>query len=228
MKYEKRQEARFLREQGYSYTEIKLKLNVSKSSISYWVRDIRLTEFQKNNILNRTKDKCSRNIEKLAIDRADRYLKIRESYQNEGRKLVKNCNKKFIAGIMLYWAEGWKNRSCLNLANSDPELVKLFLNFVRENFKPKEEKIKLKIRWFSDNGLSFDEIKKFWLDKLCLTESSLNKCEMDIHGKTNKSKQIGKLPYGIAILVISDTSIIQKIYGAIQEFVGFNNYKWVS
>ena len=39
-----------LRRQGYSYSDISKKLKVSKTSISNWVRNVRLTENEKNNL----------------------------------------------------------------------------------------------------------------------------------------------------------------------------------
>ena len=47
MRVVEKQKARELRSQGYSINEIKTKLNLSKSSVSLWVRDIELTDGQK-------------------------------------------------------------------------------------------------------------------------------------------------------------------------------------
>lgn len=54
MKKALKEKAIELREQGLSYNEILLQVDVAKSSLSYWLRNIKLTEEQKN----RLKEKC--------------------------------------------------------------------------------------------------------------------------------------------------------------------------
>ena len=48
MKLKEKEESRRLRSEGLSITRIAKQLNVGKASVSYWVRDIVLTEEQKN------------------------------------------------------------------------------------------------------------------------------------------------------------------------------------
>ena len=133
----------------------------------------------------------------------------------------------FLLHLLLgYSALSSYSENSVVLTNSDPDLLYFFINFLREYFKPKEEKFRITIRWFSDNDKSLDELKTFWINKLKIAENIITD-EKDVQGKTNTNKKIGKLPYGIVRIEINDSSIIQKIYGAIQEFAGFNNPKWV-
>lgn len=37
-----------------------------------------------------------------------------------------------VAGCMLYWGEGNKGKNDLAITNSDPDLLRLFLRFLRE------------------------------------------------------------------------------------------------
>jgi hypothetical protein len=36
-----------------------------------------------------------------------------------------------------------------------------------------------------------------------------------------------KLPYGTCRVVVHDTALVQSIYGAIQEYVGFERPEWL-
>jgi hypothetical protein len=45
--------------------------------------------------------------------------------QQSGRGLVCLDDSLFIAGCMLYWAEGDKSRNSVRMANSDPEVLRL-------------------------------------------------------------------------------------------------------
>jgi hypothetical protein len=67
---------------------------------------------------------------------------------------------------MLFWAEGSKKRNSVCLTNSDPELVKLFLQFLRKWFAVSNEKITISIQWYSANGLSYHQVENFWLKKI--------------------------------------------------------------
>jgi hypothetical protein len=48
------------------------------------------------------------------------------------------------------------------------------------------------------------------------------------HYPTSSSgKQFNRLPYGVCALRLNDTRIIQHIYGAIQEYAGFDEPRWL-
>jgi hypothetical protein len=55
----------------------------------------------------------------------------------------------------------------------------------------------------------------------------MRKCYIDYRPIKSMGCKKDKLPYGVGRLAIGDVSVIQKIYGAIQEFIGFDSEKWV-
>ena len=65
-----------------------------------------------------------------------------------------------IAGIMLYWGEGAKSGGTVKFANSDPEMIKVFLKFLRNICGIFEERLKVLIHMYPDQ----DEktLIKFW------------------------------------------------------------------
>ena len=137
----KRLEAVRLRKMGHSLNEVADKLDVSKSSASYWLRDIALSP--------RAKDRLSKKIKRGQIiaaenKRENTQNKINE-YFNEAAKVLKNkeisnIDKKIICSLV-YWCEGAKDlRSGVQFANSDPYLAKLFVQLLRENYKIDDKK----------------------------------------------------------------------------------------
>ncbi|MDX6388017.1 MAG: hypothetical protein QOD85_1819, partial [Gaiellaceae bacterium] len=42
-----------------------------------------------------------------------------------------------------------------------------------------------------------------------------------------KKKRKNKLPYGTCRVVVSKTTVVQSIFGAIQEYVGFDRESWL-
>ena len=222
MKSEKRIEARKLRSQGWATGKIAEKLEVSKSTISLWVRDILLTAEQikvleKQNPI-RNKQLCG------AKSISDSAKKTRLDNQNEGKLKAKENNLLHHAGCMLYWAEGTKNKNQIRFTNSDVNMVKLFLRFLREELNVSDEKIIMRLNCYTTNGLSKDDIEKFWMNELSLNKSNFRKGQENLKPRsvTNAIRH-NKLIYGIICIEVYSTKLVQHIYGAIQEYAGFNN-----
>lgn len=69
----------------------------------------------------------------------------------------------FIAGIMLYEAEGSKGKVC-RFSNSDYRLIFLFIKFIKKYFKQAEIKLVLYIHNTREKDL--ERIQSFWHKKL--------------------------------------------------------------
>src|SRR4051812_37261358 len=127
VKTREREQARQLRrEQGASIKEIARRVGVSVSSVSTWVRDIELTAEQHAalQLRNVAYDRQMSGTWKQAAARRAQRL----AYQTEGREASRLGEALFVAGCMLYWAEGAKHRNTLRFTNSDPEMVRLFVS----------------------------------------------------------------------------------------------------
>ena len=73
--------ARELRKGGKSYSEIMQELNVPKSSLSYWLKDIELTEKQNADLTDRLSDRMSKGRLKTTISLRNKRL-LREKTVN--------------------------------------------------------------------------------------------------------------------------------------------------
>jgi hypothetical protein len=71
------------------------------------------------------------------------------------------------------------------------------------------------------------EIERFWLDVVGLPRTSLSKSTVNVYSKYSKKKRRNKLPYGTCRLAVHDTKLVQHIYGAIQEYGGFEREEWL-
>jgi hypothetical protein len=111
--------------------EIARAVACSLSSVSYWTRDIQLTDEQCSRLESRNP---AINGQIVAKANASRARSKRQLYQLEGRLLARRGHTEHIAGCMLYWAEGSKSRNAVKFVNSDPEMVRLFVDFLRRHF----------------------------------------------------------------------------------------------
>jgi hypothetical protein len=226
MKTRERELARQLRrEEGASIKDIAHCVGVSKSSVSLWVRDIELTPKQHAALAARNvayNSQMSGTWKQAAKRRAERV-----EYQEHGRAIARFGDPFFAAGCMLYWAEGARDRNSLKFTNSDPDMVRFFVRFVRERFDVGSEAISLSCNLFADHVERQREIEQFWLDVACLPTSCLRKSSVNVYSKYSQKKRRNKLPYGTCRINVSRTWIVQTIYGAIQEIGGFTRDAWL-
>jgi predicted transcriptional regulator len=142
MKSKEREEARRLRHEGYSVKEICQTLGVAKSSVSVWVRDIELTSEQRNRLIEKGSPRMRGRFDGAEAN-ARKHLELRREYQEAGRLKAREQDPLHIAGCMLYWAEGRKARNRLELVNSDADLLKFYMKFLRESLDAPNDKMKI-------------------------------------------------------------------------------------
>lgn len=122
-----------------------------KFNVSPWV----VIRFMKrNNLLLRTRVESNAN----AFNRRPLTFSIKKNLSLKERELK-------IAGVLLYWAEGgkpsWHTRNwTVDLANSDPKMIMLFLRFLREICRVDEKKLSVQLYCHADQNV--EVLKKYW------------------------------------------------------------------
>ena len=197
-----------------------------RASVSLWVRDVPLTPEQleslrqRNPAYNRQLRGANRN--------AERGRARRRAYQEEGRAMARRGDVLHASGVMLYWAEGDKgSRNAARISNSDPEILKLFLRFLRECLEVPDEQMRVTCHLFADHLERQYEIEQFWLDNVDLPRACLCKSFVNVYSKYSQKKRRNKLPYGTTRVTVHSTQVVQSIYGSIQEYGGFVRPEWL-
>jgi hypothetical protein len=225
MKTKERAEARRLRRQGLSVKEIERRLAVSRSSVSLWVRDIELTSEQHAALLGRNPAFNAQL--KGSNANKERARLRRRTYQLSGRRRIRVADPLYVAGCMLFWAEGDKCRRSVRFTNADPEAVRLFARFLRECFGVTDDRIRVYCHLFADHVSKQREVEQFWLDLIGVPRVALRKSMVNHYSRSSQRKRTNRLPYGTCKLVVHSTEIVQTIYGSIQEFAGFCRPQWL-
>lgn len=212
-KLEEKRKARKLRKKGFSYGEILKKVNVSKSTLSIWCRDIVLTEKQIEKLCKRAADCRFRSREvlgkKMRAERKERIRKLmKQGKQDVGRL---SSRERFIAGVALYAGDGSKGFQQVRFSNSNPNIINFMMRWFREFCEIHEAQFRGHV-WIHDNQ---DEKKarKFWSR---ITAIPLNQFYKSYIAKnkpdSNKiRKQLHK--YGIFAIRASNTAVQRKIMG---------------
>jgi transcriptional regulator with XRE-family HTH domain len=224
VKTRERAMARDLRaKQGLSIKQIAQELGVSQASVSLWVRDIQLTPAQANAMMTSAYRRQTAARERIVAARR----RERATYQEHGRELARRGDAFHAAGCMLYWAEGDKARNQARISNSDPKLLRFFVDFLRRYFEIADDDIRISCNLFADHAERQAEIEQFWLDQLGLTRRSLRKSVVNVYSLSSKRKRVNMLPYGTGRVCVSRTSVVQSIFGSIQEYGGFERPEWL-
>ena len=218
MKTEQRTQARKMRMEGVSLKKIATQLQTSTSTVSLWVRDIILTSdqqkiLQQNNPTHNTQINGSKTF-------AKKMQQQRKKYQEEGKELAKKMEPLHIKGCMLYWAEGTKNQNACIFTNTDVNMVKLFLSFIKTYFKVNNEDFTIYFNCYVSPTNTIQNIEKYWLDELKLPQQCLRKHQVKIDASNKKNK----LPYGVCTIRCGGVDIVQHIFGAISEYAGITEY----
>lgn len=221
VKRETRLEARDLRQQGVSVIEISRRLGVSKGSVSVWTRDIQLTP-QQIERLKENQRKSTGSINGARTNR-ERAMQARQSYQEQGRLRARDKNWLHTAGCMLYWSEGAKGKNRLYFVNSDPDMLLMWMRFLREEFKVMTDQIALYIQCHATDPVEVSRIEQYWVKLLGVDNSCLRKTHIKKGAEFRKST----LENGVCgVLVLKSTSLVQHVYGAIQEYTGSTKLHW--
>jgi hypothetical protein len=128
---------------------------------------------------------------------------------------------------MLYWAEGSKMRNTVQFVNSDPAMVCYFVRFMRSQYGVPDDGFRLDCNLFADHTVRQREIEQFWLDTLGLPATCLRKSTVNVYSKYSQKKRKNRLPYGTVRVCVHRTEVVQSIYGAIQEYAGFERQEWL-
>jgi transcriptional regulator with XRE-family HTH domain len=217
---EKREARRLRRDHGMPMKRIAVRLGVSLSTVSLWVRDIELEPAHRER--NRRQEYAARATTWSDLNRAKR-----RAYQEEGRARARQDYPLHRAGCMLYWAEGSKERNAVIFSNSDTHMVAFFRRFLIASFDLAPERLGLRLNVYTGNGLSLLQIEAYWLEALGLPRCCLRKHIVNHFPTSSSGRKRNKLPYGVCTLSIYETRIAQHIYGAIQEYAGFKEPRWL-
>jgi len=212
-----------LRKEGKSIREIARILRVAKSSVSIWVRGIRDPIKRPKRIKEKRTKAESNAIRNQSISR--HYRVKRSVYQELGRNDAHEMGALHLKGCMLYWAEGTKSRHTVSFTNSDADMIRFFGMFLRECYELDPNSFKLGLNCYLNNGLTLEEIESFWKNELCITDPNFKFTYHTIKESESKSKR--RHPYGICNMRVTSVEVVQRIYGAIQEYMGIVKDEWL-
>ena len=163
MRLEDKKRAINLRLQGKTYNEIRATIpNLSKSTISGWLRNLEFSQKQKINLEKHLEKIANSSREKSAWTRRNKRQEKIKIILAEAKKEYSILSKKpfFLMCLSLYWAEGNKKGGQFQFTNSDPCAIKAIMKWLLKTCKiPKKD---IKIRLYTHKIFSDENYEKFW------------------------------------------------------------------
>ncbi|HSX48928.1 MAG TPA: hypothetical protein VLE44_01570 [Candidatus Saccharimonadales bacterium] len=155
-----------LRKSGKTYSEIQkiTKIKIPKSTLSTWTSKINYSPdyYERVKKINSLNLMQARKIasQKLKEKRSKLVKYLRD--KNLGCLTAINPQVQKLLLSMIYQAEGakYKSTSCLNLGNSSPKFIELYLYLLRNSYKIDESKFRIRIQCRADQNVQL--LEKFW------------------------------------------------------------------
>ena len=175
-----------LRKRGLSYRQIQQRINIPKSTLSYWLKNVPLKQKDKDRLY--TKQIARLNIGALS-HRANRQKVVNEIITRGSKEVPQILDGNIIKllGAAIYWGEGSKKDS-VRITNSDPALILFMVRWLEGIFevKPSELRAWLNIYHWQSQA----KIIKFWSDLTGIPVANFGKPFVKPNSTGNKKNDL--------------------------------------
>lgn len=160
-----REQALTMRRNGQSIRDIEIALNIPRSTLSGWVKNIKLTSAQNKLLASKRQEGLGR--ARVAAAEAHKKNKKRrvESVRTDIGALLETIpvdDNRFteLALAMLYLGEGSKTKQGLRLGNSDPRVIRFYIQALKKIYKLPTSSLYFALHLRADQNVN--EAKAFW------------------------------------------------------------------
>ncbi|MBI5004380.1 helix-turn-helix domain-containing protein [Candidatus Kaiserbacteria bacterium] len=164
-----------LRKSGLTYKEIAQQVPVSKSSISDWLKDCSLTDSEKTVLKKHTNSNISRGRIRAAAALRDKRLKrdqVLFSVAKQEFEASKH-NPLFLTGISLYWAEGSKRQGGFAFTNSDSDMVRVMLLWMKQFLGLHTSEIRARL--YIHKPYAHEQCEEYWAERTGIPRANFGK-----------------------------------------------------
>lgn len=167
----KKSEAIRMRKEGASYSQIKEKIKVSKSSLSLWLHNMPLPEKRLRELRDWNVVRIERFRDTMRRKRESRWKEVRKRAAKDIGTLSRK--EMLIAGLFLYWGEGGKTMiASTSLSNTDPAMLCFFIHWLQTLGVPKG-RLRVHVHLYADMDIKME--LRYWSKVLDLPPTSFTK-----------------------------------------------------
>ncbi|MFA6189909.1 MAG: hypothetical protein WC711_00105 [Candidatus Staskawiczbacteria bacterium] len=209
-----------LREKGRSIGEISELLNIPKSTVGVWCRNLKLGKKQIERLAKRQKSGSYKGrLKYLENVRRNRIFQT-EKLKREGLDDIKSINKRdlFVAGIGMYLSEGATSDSNeeVSFTNSDYRTVLFMVRWFNEICEVKNDRFIIQIRINKAHKNRVAKVESYWSKIINVSLSQFSKTVL-IKSKSKKIYPKDNVYYGtIRLKIRQGTQLRRKINGWVE------------
>ena len=197
-----------LRHQNKSYKQISRELDIPLGTLCGWFQDKPWSQDIRDKLGQEASLAFPEKLRRIVAANKERWKELHKTYRQEAVKEFSKLKEDplFLAGIMLYWGEGEKQQksSQVRLANSEPEMIKIFNLFLTRVLKIPPEKISAWLLLYPD---LVDSVQKNFWSKT--TGIPIEQFKKSIYIKGRHPTK--RLSYGVCTIFISSRALKERI-----------------
>jgi len=224
----KKEKAIQLRLEGRSYGQIMKKINISsKGTLSYWFKDIELTPEAERKLSDNIAKAKKRGLLAFNNKRTQIIRKQNQDITQKSQQQIRPLSKYelLLVGAALYWGEGCKKHPkrgypYISFANSDPDMVKIFMRFLREGLNIPSNKIKAGV--IVHPNVNIDQCKEYWASITSLPAQELW-VSVNISSASQRKRHKNSLPYGTVQVRVHNRLPFFQVQGYINSIAASKN-----
>lgn len=205
-----RKKAMKLRQKGKTYTEIQKELGIviPKSTLSYWLKAIILSDEYKKRIENHNTELLFRARIKAVEAKRNIRQKYIESLKQRNTPIIGKVTDITIQKMLLsilYLGEGAKHQGTkyLGLGSANEKIIRLYLTLLKNSFHITNEKFRIRIQCRYDQNTR--EIESFWQNVTGIPRKQFYPTYRDM--RTKGKSTINKQYKGICTVIYFNTEI---------------------
>jgi len=215
-----RDRARALRHKGRSINDITLITRAPKSTVSYWCRDITLTDTQMGALALKSRARGRIGMLRAAEKkRASRQAAVEQQKRRGGKDVGAISSRDlFVLGLALYWGEGYKsgNEEC-GLTNSDPYILRSFIIWLQRCYGVTRANLTLRVSINHIHRRRIAVVERYWSNVTKVPLSQFTKPSL-VLTRVRKTYANTADHYGtLRIKVRRGTALRRRIMGSIEE-----------
>lgn len=208
------------REQGLSYNEIAALTRISKSTLSAWLREVPLTKEQEMRLQQRLcANRSSFAARALPINRERHQRARQQAYQsgvNVAAALPDQLHTHELALAMLYLGEGAKRNSAVQIANTDPSILRFFLWALRHLYNIDERRLSFRLNLIEAARPYEENFIVWWCQQLNCAHEQFKKTQFD---SRSHATHITDNYHGVCTANYNDLFLQQHILGLAHAYI---------
>ena len=208
------------RAQGLSYREISSRLNLSKSTLSGWLKDVTLTPGQEARLEKRQQENRAGFAARASAINHQRYKQARQAAYQSGAEVAARLPNvpevDELAFALLYLGEGTKGQGKVQVASMDVDILRFVCWALRHLYDIDEQRLSFRLNLVEPARSREKILISWWAHALATVPGRFIKTQFDVRSTLRPPSRDYR---GVCTVTYSDTYLQRHILGLAQTYI---------